>query len=64
LGHQSGLLFSAALWRRFLKPQLARMYGRSRKLAGVLIHSCGRVQELFPELIKLGVDVFNPFQPE
>jgi uroporphyrinogen decarboxylase len=30
----------------------------------VFIHSCGKVQELFPELIELGVDVFNPFQPE
>ena len=30
----------------------------------VVIHSCGRVQELFPELIELGLDVFNPFQPE
>ena len=30
----------------------------------VMIHSCGRVQELFPELIELGLDIFNPFQPE
>ncbi len=30
----------------------------------VLIHSCGQVQELFPELIEAGLDVFNPFQPE
>jgi uroporphyrinogen decarboxylase len=30
----------------------------------VLIHSCGQVQELFPDLIESGLDVFNPFQPE
>jgi uroporphyrinogen decarboxylase len=30
----------------------------------VLIHSCGQVQELFPELIEAGLDVFNPFQPD
>ena len=30
----------------------------------MFIHSCGRVQELFPELIALGLDVFNPFQPD
>jgi uroporphyrinogen decarboxylase len=30
----------------------------------VLIHCCGKVQELFPELIELGLDVFNPFQPD
>ena len=26
--------------------------------------SCGKVQELFPELIECGLNVFNPFQPE
>ena len=30
----------------------------------VFIHSCGKVDELFPELIECGLDVFNPFQPE
>jgi uroporphyrinogen decarboxylase len=29
-----------------------------------MIHSCGKVQELFPDLIEIGLDVFNPFQPE
>ncbi len=64
-GQQRGLLFSPALWRRFIKPRIARMYGRV-KAGGraVFIHTCGKVQELFPELIELGVDVFNPFQPD
>ena len=30
----------------------------------IFIHCCGQVQELFPELIDCGLDVFNPFQPE
>jgi uroporphyrinogen decarboxylase len=30
----------------------------------VFIHSCGKVQQLFPELIECGLDVFNPLQPE
>jgi uroporphyrinogen decarboxylase len=64
-GHQHGLLFGAPLWRRFIKPRLARMYGAVKQAGkAVLIHSCGRVQELFPELIEIGLDVFNPFQPE
>jgi uroporphyrinogen decarboxylase len=29
-----------------------------------MIHSCGRVQELFPDLIEVGLDVFNPFQAD
>jgi uroporphyrinogen decarboxylase len=30
----------------------------------VFIHSCGDVDELFDELIGIGLDCFNPFQPE
>ena len=30
----------------------------------VCIHSCGKVQEVFPDLIEAGLDIFNPFQPE
>ncbi len=64
-GQQSGLLFGARLWRRFLKPRLAMMYGAVKRAGkAVMIHSCGKVQELFPELIELGLDVFNPFQPD
>jgi uroporphyrinogen decarboxylase len=64
-GSQRGLLMGPRLWERFLKPRLARMYGAG-KAAGkfVTIHSCGMVQELFPQLIEIGLDCFNPFQPE
>jgi uroporphyrinogen decarboxylase len=30
----------------------------------VFIHSCGDIGELFDDLIDLGVNCFNPFQPE
>jgi uroporphyrinogen decarboxylase len=64
-GQQRGLIFGAALWRRFVKPRIAELYGMVKRAGkAVLIHSCGCVQELFPELIELGLDVFNPFQPE
>lgn len=64
-GQQRGLLFGAPLWRRFVKPRIARMYAAVKQAGKVqMIHCCGRVQELFPELIELGLDVFNPFQPE
>jgi uroporphyrinogen decarboxylase len=64
-GQQNGLLFSPRLWRRLIRPRIAQMY-QAVHAAGkaVFIHSCGKVQSLFPELIELGVDVFNPFQPE
>jgi uroporphyrinogen decarboxylase len=30
----------------------------------VFIHSCGDVDEFFDDLIEIGVNCFNPFQPE
>ena len=64
-GQQSGLLFGGRLWRRFIKQRVAHLYSQVKASGkAVFIHSCGKVQELFPELIELGLDVFNPFQPE
>ena len=53
------------LWRRFIKPRVAAMYARA-KAAGkyIMQHSCGAIQELFPDLIDIGLDIFNTFQPE
>jgi uroporphyrinogen decarboxylase len=64
-GSQRGLLMGPKLWERFLAPRLARQYA-AVKSAGkyVTIHSCGKVQEVFPRLVEIGVDCFNPFQPE
>lgn len=64
-GQQTGLLFGPRLWRRFIKPRIAQLYSMTKNSGkAVFIHCCGKVQELFPELIELGLDVFNPFQPE
>jgi uroporphyrinogen decarboxylase len=64
-GTQRGLMMGPKLWERFLMPRLARQYAAVRQAGkSVVIHSCGKVQELFPRLIEIGVDCFNPFQPE
>jgi uroporphyrinogen decarboxylase len=64
-GFQRGVVMGPKLWREFLRPRLREMYqavkGRGKY---VFIHSCGKVDALFPDLIECGVDVFNPFQPE
>ncbi len=64
-GQQRGLIMGARLWREFIKPRIAQMYARVREKGKyVFIHSCGKVDELFPELIECGLHCFNPFQPE
>jgi uroporphyrinogen decarboxylase len=64
-GQQLGLQMGPRLWREFIFPQVRRMYA-AVKSAGkfVFIHSCGDVDELFDDLIGIGLDCFNPFQPE
>ena len=64
-GQQEGLLMSPEMWRTYFKPGMERLF-RMVKDRGILLffHSCGDIRALIPELIEMGVDVLNPFQPE
>ena len=64
-GQQRGLQMGGRLWREFIYPPLKRMYAAVKEAGkAVSIHSCGDVDELFDDLIAIGLDCFNPFQPE
>ena len=64
-GQQQGLIMGYDLWKEFIFPRLKRMYGHVREAGKyVMIHSCGDVDELFDDLISIGLNSFNPFQPE
>jgi uroporphyrinogen decarboxylase len=64
-GQQRGLQMGPKLWRQFIYPVLKRMYAEVRAAGKfVFIHSCGDVDELFDDLIGIGLNCFNPFQPE
>lgn len=64
-GQQIGLIMGYDLWKEFIYPRLQRMYGRVRQAGKyVMIHSCGDVDELFDDLVSIGLNCFNPFQPE
>jgi len=64
-GQQSGLIMGYDIWKEFIYPQLKRMYDAVHQGGRyVFIHSCGDVGTLFDDLIGIGVNCFNPFQPE
>jgi uroporphyrinogen decarboxylase len=64
-GQQRGLIMGPHHWRRYLKPRLREMYACAKKKGfRVMIHSCGDVSEILPDLIEIGVDILNPCQPE
>ncbi len=64
-GQQNGLIMGYDLWKEYIFPQLKRMYDTVHQGGKyVMIHSCGDVDELFDDLISIGLNCFNPFQPE
>jgi len=64
-GQQRGLQMGPRIWREFIFPVLVRMYRVVHEFGKkVFIHSCGDVDELLDDLISIGVNCFNPFQPE
>jgi uroporphyrinogen decarboxylase len=64
-GQQHGLQMGPELWHEFIYPELKRMYAAVRDAGKyVFIHSCGDVDELFDDLVDIGLNCFNPFQPE
>jgi len=65
LGSQQGPQLDPDMWRRLVKPSMARLYAfmKSRmRHAKLFLHSCGSVYDLIPDLIEMGVDVLNPVQ--
>lgn len=64
-GAQRSLLFSPALWRRLIKPRLARLFAPFLE-AGlpVILHSDGDLWPILPDLVDIGLTCLNPVQPE
>jgi uroporphyrinogen decarboxylase len=64
-GQQRGLIMGPAHWRRFIKPRMARLYARVKaKGKYVIQHSCGDNNEILGDLIDIGLDCYQTFQPE
>jgi len=64
LGMQTGPQISPAMYREFFKPRHAAMWQRAKELADVkvMLHSCGDIGALLPDLIEAGLDAVNPVQ--
>jgi uroporphyrinogen decarboxylase len=64
LGMQTGPLMSPQMYREFFKPRHQLLWTRAKQLADVkvMLHCCGGVRELMPDLIEAGLDAINPVQ--
>jgi uroporphyrinogen decarboxylase len=64
LGMQTGPFISPKMYREFFKPRHTTLWNRAKQLANVkvMLHSCGGIRELLPDLIEAGLDAVNPVQ--
>ncbi|MEI8375257.1 MAG: uroporphyrinogen decarboxylase family protein [Planctomycetota bacterium] len=64
LGMQNGPQMSRAMYREMFMPRHARLWKRAKELADikVMLHSCGGIRPLLPDLIEAGLDAVNPVQ--
>jgi uroporphyrinogen decarboxylase len=66
LGSQTSTLISPDDWRVKFKPRHKRMIDKMRQINPdimVIMHSDGAVAPLLDDFIEIGVDVYNPVQP-
>lgn len=67
LGSQRSLLISPTLWRELFKPRLKRIVDAVKNAHSNTVfffHSDGKINEIIPDLIEIGIDILNPIQPE
>jgi len=64
LGTQNGPQLAPETYREMIKPYHARLWSLIKKFSGkpLLLHSCGSIYELIPDLIEIGIDAINPVQ--
>jgi uroporphyrinogen decarboxylase len=64
IGTQRSLMISPDMYREFIKPRQAALYKNIREKSGcpLLLHACGSIRAIIPDLIEIGVDALNPIQ--
>ncbi|MDH5439006.1 MAG: hypothetical protein OEY31_00190 [Candidatus Bathyarchaeota archaeon] len=61
---QRGMLMSPAIWRKFIKPRLARIADVARrKDIPTFLHTDGNPSDILDDLAEVGITVINPVQP-
>ena len=64
-GTQRDLVMSPRDWRHFVRPRLKRIFEETHSLGlKTMLHSCGNIRKIVPDLIEVGLDILHPIQPE
>ena len=65
LGTQTGLQMKPEVYREMIKPHHKKLWQYIKGKSGgkpLLLHSCGSIYELIPDIIEMGIDAINPVQ--
>jgi uroporphyrinogen decarboxylase len=63
MGTQRGLLFRREMFQEFYAEPFKAMVGQARRFGlKTMMHSCGAVSEIIPDIIDIGFDVLDPVQ--
>ena len=63
-GTQDRLMVSPAMWREIFKPEFKVLAARAHDYGKkVLMHSCGKITAIIPDLIECGIDCLQFDQP-
>jgi uroporphyrinogen decarboxylase len=64
IGTQSTTLMSRKMFQNILKPRLDRVFKvfRDARLP-IILHSCGNITDIIPDLIEIGLTGLHPVQP-
>ena len=62
-GGKNGLLMSPQMWRRLIRPQIARLYAVANEYDVIMMqHSCGSIRPVIGDMIDLGLKILDPVQ--
>ena len=54
---------SLEMWRKFIKPHLVRLFDLAKSYdLIVMLHCCGSIVDIIPDLIDIGLDALDPIQ--
>jgi uroporphyrinogen decarboxylase len=67
IGTQTSIMLDKNLWEKWLQPRLQKVIQSAREIKPdmlIFYHSCGYILPFIDKLIKTGVEILNPVQPE
>jgi uroporphyrinogen decarboxylase len=63
-GSQDRLMISPRMWREVFRPWYQRLVDRAHQYGlHTMLHSCGNIRAIIPDLVEIGFDALNPLQP-